>query len=343
VRKIPLADSGAEATHPIQVVARRTGISADVIRAWERRYRAVVPQRSATGRRLYSDEDLQRLLLLGQAIGGGRRIGDVAHLSSTELKDLIGSDRDALSQVSGSSRQAAKSEEKPASAKQDQVAADYIEACLHAAELMDPQALEDLLSRAAVSYSVPVFLHEIVAGLMLEIGRRWQAGAMRLCHEHMTTAVIRSFLGSMASASSGNMVTDSAPVLLVTTPDGQLHELGALMVALTAAARGWRALYLGSSTPVDEITFAVLAKSVRAVALSISYPKDDPRLPQTLIKLRRQLPADVAILVGGAAASGYQNVLEDIGAILPSGLEALQSELDRLRSKSVPAASMTIG
>jgi hypothetical protein len=47
--------------------------------------------------------------------------------------------------------------------------------------------------------------------------------------------------------------------------------------------------------------------------------------------------------VGGAAASGSQNVLEDIGAILPSGLEALQSELDRLRSKSVPAASMTIG
>jgi methylmalonyl-CoA mutase cobalamin-binding subunit len=147
----------------------------------------------------------------------------------------------------------------------------------------------------------------------------------------------------MTSTSPGKMINDSAPVLLVTTPDGQLHELGALMVTLTAATRGWRPIYLGSSTPVDEIAFAALSKSARAVALSICYPNDDPRLALTLNKLRRQLPDTIDILVGGAATCGYQKVLKEIGAILPGDLETLQSELDRLRSKHSPLASATIG
>jgi len=76
--------------HPIQVAARRSGLTSDVIRAWERRYRAVEPGRSATNRRLYSDDDVERLLLLGQVTRAGRRIGDVAGLPA-----LVGAMRQA--------------------------------------------------------------------------------------------------------------------------------------------------------------------------------------------------------------------------------------------------------
>ena len=79
--------------HPIQVVSHRTGLSKDVIRIWERRYKVIEPSRSASGRRIYADAHIDRLLKLKEATGGGRPIGDVAHLSSQELEELLESDR----------------------------------------------------------------------------------------------------------------------------------------------------------------------------------------------------------------------------------------------------------
>jgi DNA-binding transcriptional MerR regulator len=81
--------------HPIQVVARRTGLSADVIRAWERRYKAVTPQRAANSRRLYSDIDVEKLGLLRRATSAGRRIGDIANQTIDELYKLVENDDSA--------------------------------------------------------------------------------------------------------------------------------------------------------------------------------------------------------------------------------------------------------
>src|SRR3954453_10877138 len=75
--------------HPIGVVARRTGLKPDLIRAWERRYGAVAPGRTETRRRFYSDEDVERLLLLRRAVSSGRGISQVAGLSNPELEALI--------------------------------------------------------------------------------------------------------------------------------------------------------------------------------------------------------------------------------------------------------------
>jgi methylmalonyl-CoA mutase cobalamin-binding subunit len=103
------------------------------------------------------------------------------------------------------------------------------------------------------------------------------------------------------------------------------------MIVLIAASKGWEPLYLGPSTPTDDIAFAAVEKSARAVALSIGYPADDPRLPVALKKLRRQLPTEVAILAGGDSVRHYQAALREIGAVCPPDLQALQTELDRLR------------
>src|SRR5215213_10020898 len=75
--------------HPIQIVTRRTGVSADVLRVWEKRYAVVTPVRSASGRRLYSDADIERLRLLVQATRSGRAIGQVAALPTSALVELL--------------------------------------------------------------------------------------------------------------------------------------------------------------------------------------------------------------------------------------------------------------
>lgn len=88
-------------THSIGAVSRRTGLSPDVLRAWEQRYGAVEPRRSAGGQRVYADTDIQRLRLICQALDGGRRIGQVARLATAELERLVREDRQATGKQNG--------------------------------------------------------------------------------------------------------------------------------------------------------------------------------------------------------------------------------------------------
>src|SRR5436305_13638358 len=75
--------------HPIGLVARRTGLKPDLIGAWERRYNAVAPGRSATRRRFYSDADIERLQLLSRVVRTGRGISQVAGLPDEALRALL--------------------------------------------------------------------------------------------------------------------------------------------------------------------------------------------------------------------------------------------------------------
>jgi methanogenic corrinoid protein MtbC1 len=308
-----------EPRHPIQVVARRTGLTADVLRAWERRYNAIEPRRSSKNRRLYSDSDIARLQLLRRVTAAGRRIGDVSHLSAAELEALVREDEAASVTLQ-------KTERRPTGG-----AGEHFEVCMDAAIRLDADALELALSNAAVSLSPPALVEEVLQPLMVEIGNRWRSGDIRIFHEHMSTAVVRSFL---ATLKTGLMNGDSPVHLIVTTPAGQQHELGAMVVAVTAAMDDWRVTYLGPNLPTEEIAAAAKEKEAQAVALSLVYPTDDPRVDTELRKLRRLLGKNVALIVGGEAAGAYQSVLAEIGAIIPSDLGSLRAELEKLRHAS---------
>ena len=308
-----------EPRHPIQVVARRTGLSTDVIRVWERRYGAVTPERSATSRRLYSDADIARLQLLQQATQSGRRISDVATLADDELRQLITADEKVVERVSA----------RAASPGADLTALGYIEACKDAIREAEPVALERALSRASVEYSVPDLFERVIIPLMHHIGQSWQEGELRVSQEHMATAVVRSFLGNLVA---GSNMAASGPVLIVTTPRGQSHELGALMAAVVAASDGWNVVYLSPNMPANEIAAMVLKRQARVVVLGISYPADDPQLAEELHALRSHLPEDVAIIVGGAACEGYSTALDDIDAETVTSFSDFRTLLRRIRS-----------
>jgi methanogenic corrinoid protein MtbC1 len=306
--------------HPIQVAARRSGLTADVIRAWERRYHAVEPQRSGTNRRLYSDEDVERLLLLGQVTRAGRRIGDVATLPLGDLRRMVEEDQRAADRVGSPA---------PPVSQRAQPVREHLEACLTAIEQMDGPAFDAALSNASVDLSVPVLLEQLVVPLMTEIGERWHDGRFRIAHEHLATSLIRSFLGNLRSTGT---LPAGAPELVVATPAGTRHELGALVVSVLAASDGWRVLYLGPDLPAEEIAAAARSKGAKAVALSVVYPMDDPQLVSELRRLRKQLGQEVALLVGGGSAAAYRELLDEIGATVTSDIPALRLELQRLRT-----------
>ncbi|MFM8782167.1 MAG: B12-binding domain-containing protein, partial [Gemmatimonadota bacterium] len=101
---------------------------------------------------------------------------------------------------------------------------------------------------------------------------------------------------------------------VVGTPAGQLHELGAMLAATSAGGHGWRVIYLGPNLPAEELARAAQIAKADAVALSIVYPTDDPRLAGELRTLRSKLPPQVGLVVGGSGAPSYGEVLSEIGA-----------------------------
>jgi len=303
--------------HPIQVVSRRTGLSPDVIRVWERRYGVVKPQRNELARRYYSDADVKRLLLLRRVTQSGRRIGDVAELDNSALAAMAEEDQAAVAQ-SGSSGFTSK----------DKGVNSHCSACLEAVHNMDRITLNAALKHAAVSVSLPVLLDEVIAPLVKEIGLQWSNGELRIYNEHLATSQIIAFLQTLLSTSN---INEDGPVLLVTTPLGQSHEIGALLTAVSAGIEGWNVIYLGPNTPAVEISAASLKTRARAIALSITYPADDTRVNDELCTLKEHLSADVAILVGGRSASSYHQVLSQIQAIELTDLNELREQLNQLR------------
>jgi len=125
---------------------------------------------------------------------------------------------------------------------------------------------------------------------------------------------------------------DNAPVLVVATPAGQIHELGALLVGAAAANLGWHVTYLGASLPAAEIADAARQNRARAVALSLVYPEDDPRLEGKLTRLRELLQPEVTLLTGGGRAMpAYRDALDKIETLQIKDLAHFCSTLDDLR------------
>ena len=306
-----------DVNHSIRVVALKTGLSAHVIRVWEKRYGAVQPRRTETRRRIYTESDLERLNLLRQATRAGHSIGNVARLEVEQLRRLAGQERPPAPVAPCPSAAAA-----PQS----------VQNCLTAIQQLDPQGLEAALEKAALDFGQHGLLQNVVAPLSWALGEGWRSGIITAAQEHMATWVIRLFLGRISRPFATN---GTSPQLLVGTPAGQLHEVGAVMVAAAAANMGWHVTFLGSSLPAAEIAGAAIQKGARAVALSVVYPEDDPGLAGELQVLRRCLPPATALIVGGRAAPAYRAALTAARALVCTNLNDLYEHLDRLRQTTV--------
>lgn len=314
--------------HPIRVAARRTGLTPHVIRAWEKRYGALSPHRTDTNRRLYSQEDLERLSLLRRGTMAGRSIGQIAKLPTEELRRLVEEDEAAQQAL------APKAPATPARRADESDAAPALEACMDAIEQLDPILLERALETASVSMSRPALIANVIVPLMQIIGDRWRDGTLRITHEHLATSVVRAFVENLSGAFQ---VPASGPGIIIATPSGHVHEIGAVLAASTAASEGWLVTYLGPSLPADEIASAARQKNARAVALSLIYPHDDPNLRPELERLARLLPPGTTLIVGGQATSRYQQFVADIGAVYVTDFEALKLELEALRIATAEA------
>lgn len=307
----------SELRHPIKVVCHRTGLTAHVIRVWEKRYGLVCCQRTDSNRRLYSDAMIERLRLLKELTVCGHRISQISCLALDDLYKLHQRELPPLPEEGTGTRDLSHS-------SMDEC----LVRCLEAVSQYDASSLNDLLEDSRLRYGQCTTLMRVVAPLVHQVGEAWRKGDLRMAHEHLCTSVVRDFL---ALGARNYPQRSDAPEIVVSTPSGQMHEVGALLAAAAARGLGWRATYLGPSLPAEEIAVCAQVRRARAVALSMVYPSDDPNVPVELTNLRRLLPPQTIMLIGGRAAFGYHKALRVPDVRLVEGLADLESYLEDLK------------
>jgi DNA-binding transcriptional MerR regulator len=261
-----------ETTYPLRAVVRMTGLSPELLRAWERRYGVIAPLRTSGGTRRYRASDLERLQLLKKAVDAGHRIGQLAQLSAAELE-----------------RRASVPPSTAGSAQ---------DAVIAALERFDAAQAQRLLSLQLSALGPVRFAREFAMPLVREIGERWADRRLSVASEHLASAVLRSMLGSALTPTVASLL---GPRIVFATPSGERHELGLQMAALTALGAGANPIYLGADLPVEELVGAARAIDAAALALSlVALPPESAR--RTIRALRDGLPDAIALWIGGAGA-----------------------------------------
>jgi len=297
-------DMDSAAWYPIGAVSRKTGLSVHTLRAWERRYGVVTPQRSRGGTRLYSNVDVARLRLLRRATEAGHSIGQVASLSGESLLQLLR--EEFRSEVVGpriTFGQRGEGDEW------------LVQEIMKAVEVLDGVRVHALLMQAVVALPVAGVLEGVIIPVLRQVGDRWAAGAICPANEHLLSVNVRRVLAWLTDTVP---VPKGAPVVVVTTPTGHWHELGAQIAGVVAAEAGWRVIFLGANLPAGDIVSAVELTAAEAVVLGVTMIEEETFFREVGILVER-LPEGVEVFAGGRGAEPYVARLAEAGVgYLPS-------------------------
>ena len=234
---------------PIRAVVARTGLNPDTIRAWERRYAAIEPVRSAGGTRQFSEEDVTRLLCLKDLRERGFAL------------QTRGGDRSTVARALPT--------QPPLSQPQ--------QAYLNAIENLDASsALEQLHGMSEHVGNLQLILG-VAIPIMWEVGRRWSEGTLGTAPEHLVRAQLRSL---MTRRLEQIPTSEGARRLLFTTPAGQLHEFGILAGSVLAKEAGFDVLYLGPDLPTEDIIWSVAKSEADILVLSVVRRMDEEQMQQ---------------------------------------------------------------
>lgn len=247
-------------------LARRTGVGTELLRAWERRYGLLTPSRTATGYRLYSDDDVQRVQRMRALLESGLSAAEAARQAVSEPPVPAGT--------------------APAAS------AGELRAAL---ERLDDAGAHAAFDRLLADYTTGAVLGSVVLPLLHELGDGWERGEISVAQEHFASNLLRGRLLGLARGWDRG----AGPRAVLACPPGERHDLGLVIFGLALRERGWRITFLGADTPPDTIDETVRRLEPRALVLAVT---DAARLAGVAETAARLDGAGTAIWVGGAGA-----------------------------------------
>ena len=265
-------------------LSKRTGVSPELLRAWERRYALVRPTRSAGGLRLYASTDVERVRLMQQHIAGGLAAAEAA---AAALRAESGEEAapPALSWA----------------ALREELA--------DALDRFDEPRAQAILDRLLGVSTLEALLSEVVLPYLRELGERWARGDASIAQEHFATAVLR---GRLLGIARGWGVGIGPAAVLACLP-GEQHDLGLIAFGLALRARGWRIVYLGPDAPIE--TVDDVSRRLQPSLVVLSAVSDERVRPA--VEQLREIAARQRLALGGAAAASGD--LESDGVLTLTG------------------------
>ncbi|MGZ3499063.1 MAG: MerR family transcriptional regulator [Vulcanimicrobiaceae bacterium] len=267
-------------THPssnngklhIQLVSRLTSLTVDTIRAWEKRYQAVSPERGPAGQRRFSKDDVTRLVLLREAVAVGEPISKVAALSTTELRRLVQMERDVGDVVDAT-----------------------IARLLSYVRAFDIPRLAKELTTVGLTYPAVEFADDVISPLMAEISRT----AHTLTEQMTRHAVLSETLSSIFGTLNAKYSADARkPLAIFLTLPGEKHAVSPILAALVATEAGRRGVFLG--TEISPAHVEAIAHNIAACEIGIHVGSSSHQTLKAIRDLNRRLPQRV--WVGGNGA-----------------------------------------
>lgn len=275
----------------IQVASQLSGVASATIRAWEKRYNAVVPDRAENKHRLYSEKDIEKLALLFKLTEFGQSIGKIAHLELNELKEIY-----------SSLLHRPYNEKEVVSAHQEKIDYDKILSSFYlalAAYKLD--ILSHELEKAKNLLPPRELCLDILVPLFQEIGNKVARGEMSIAQEHTLSAIFSFHIGQMIG-----LHYQKAPIrdelILISTPEGELHEIGILASALLCVHYGMKFIFLGANMPAQSLAEAANALKCKAILLGATKGhelSEQTNLGDYLTQLENHLTEKSQIWVGG--------------------------------------------
>jgi MerR family transcriptional regulator, light-induced transcriptional regulator len=253
-------------------LARRTGVSPELLRAWEQRYGLLQPTRTAGGFRLYSAADEGRVRQMQRLVSGGLAAAQAARL-------VLSGGEPAPPAV-------------PAPTTLEDAAGDLAASL----DRMDEQAANTALDRLLAAYTVETVLREVVLPYLHRLGERWEAGEVSVAQEHFASNLIRGRLLGLAQGWGQGQ----GPSAILACVPGEQHELGLLAFGVALRRRGWRITYLGTDSPIGAVADATRSLPPAVVVLLSLSPEGFLDHAGEIGKLAEQ----VRVVIAGTGATG---------------------------------------
>ncbi len=223
-----------EPIYNAKAVTRQTGVTPATLRAWERRYGVLLPDRTAGGHRLYSARDIAAIKWLRQQIGEGMTISRAVVLLQHQMGRA-----EFVPPVQVLA-------EAPLPARSlDTIRADLYEALID----FDEATADEVLSEAYSLHPIEAVCVNVMQAVLARLGHDWVNGKITVAHEHFASNYLRRKLLALIDAGPstrpGTVAIGAAPA--------DMHEMGILLLSIFLRRRGWHVVYLGQAVPLEDL------------------------------------------------------------------------------------------
>ncbi len=281
------------ASYSIKDLEELSGIKAHTIRIWEKRYGIIMPERTTTNIRLYSDEDLKKLLNVSILNRYGLKISHLARLSQNELKEKV----IHISQETTDT-------------------ATQIENLIISMIELDEWKFDKFLSNSIIKIGFEETMVQVMHPFFEKIGLLWQTGSINPAQEHFISNLLRQKL-IVAIDGQEPVTRVNRHTFVLFLHENELHELGLLFYSYLLKKNGFKVIYLGQAVPLNDLKKITRIKEVQFFLTSFTTGISEKTLKEYLENMATTFPQQTIFYTG--------NQTENIHGGLPQNLVKIES------------------